>query len=396
MLIKIFIILLMLCSCSTKDKNRNKHSDMRINLSTTQIYNYKEDIFEVSINHTVSNNHFVFIKEDNIFKASVLTTIQIYDINNDSIIIQDSWKDEIVQRYYEDTRSSTKFLTFKEFANLPKGKYHIRVNIQDLDNSNIFKSDKKIDLSAINGFGDLSLYIRNNSNEFSIVKEINNELKIDSNNILLSFQYFNSDKKINDLSIKLDDSNQEYISTFSNLSMDQNGFYSIEFDIPNQYYNYFDLTLSTSDYSIIKYLYLEDKNNIFWTNDSTEVVAVMRYILPVSDIKSLKKMKLIDQFKFIENYWIDIDPDPKTPENELLMEFSDRVKFVNFKFFDMSKGWRSDRGRVYIIYGPPETAERYSNQSNGIYEIWEYPSGLKFTFLDQNGFGNFILIRKTI
>ena len=60
--------------------------------------------------------------------------------------------------------------------------------------------------------------------------------------------------------------------------MDQNGFYSIEFDIPNQYYNYFDLTLSTSDYSIIKYLYLEDKNNIFWTNDSTEVVAVMRYI----------------------------------------------------------------------------------------------------------------------
>ena len=37
-------------------------------------------------------------------------------------------------------------------------------------------------------------------------------------------------------------------------------------------------------------------------------------------------MKLIDQFKFVENYWIDRDPDPKTPENELLMEFSDRVK----------------------------------------------------------------------
>ena len=258
MLIKMFIILLMLCSCSIKDKNRNKHSDMLINLSTTQIYNYKEDIFEVSINHSVSNNHFVFVKEDDIFKASILTTIQIYDMNNDSIIIQDSWKDEVTQRYYEDTRSSTKFLTFKEFINLPKGEYHIRVNIQDLDNSNIFKSDKKIDLSAINGFGDLSLYIRNSSNEFSVVKEINNELKIHSNNILLSFQYFNSDKKINDLSIKLNDSNQEYISTFSNLSMDQNGFYSIEFDIPNQYYNYFDLTLSTSDYSIMKYLYLED------------------------------------------------------------------------------------------------------------------------------------------
>ena len=40
--------------------------------------------------------------------------------------------------------------------------------------------------------------------------------------------------------------------------------------------------------------------------------------------------------------------------------------------------------------------EKYSNQNDGIYEIWEYPSGVKFTFLDRNGFGNFILIRQTL
>ena len=35
----------------------------------------------------------------------------------------------------------------------------------------------------------------------------------------------------------------------------------------------------------------------------------------------------------------------------------------------------------------PENQNIYTNQSDGIYEVWTYPSGLKFTFLDRNGFG---------
>ena len=125
--------------------------------------------------------------------ANFLSTMQIYDIDNDSIVIQESWKEELIEKYYESTRSSSKYLLFNKFANLPKGNYHIRVNIQDLDNSNIFKSQKKIDLSAANGFGDLSLYLKTDLNEFLIIKEMDNEFKIDHNQILLSFQYFNDD-----------------------------------------------------------------------------------------------------------------------------------------------------------------------------------------------------------
>ena len=80
----------------------------------------------------------------------------------------------------------------------------------------------------------------------------------------------------------------------------------------------------------------------------------------------------------------------------LLDELTERVNHANLNFSNLNKGWRSDRGRIYIIYGPPDTVERYSNQSDGIYEIWEYPSGLKFIFLDRNGFGNFMLVRQTL
>lgn len=398
MIIRIFIISLLFYSCSMKDEaNRNRNREMKIDLLTTQIYNYKGDFFELLITHEISNNHFVFIKNNDVFKANILTTIQVYDIGNDSIIIQNSWKDEINEKYYEDTRSSIKSLSFNESLDLPKGEYRIKVNIQDLDNSNIFKSKKEIDLSAINGFGDLSLYVyKDNLNEAFTIKEIDNEFEIGDNDILLSFQYFNNDKKIDQLHIELDDSNQKYSQEYFDLLMDDNGFYSIDFTIPDSYYNRFDLTMSISDHSIIKSLYLEDVNNDFWTNDTTEIIAVMRYILPVSDIKALKKMELIDQFEFIKKYWSDRNSNPDNLENDLLIEFTNRVKFVNLNFSNLNKGWRSDRGRVYIIYGPPEMVERYSSQTDGVYEIWEYPSGERFTFLDRNGFGNFILIRKTI
>ena len=94
------------------------------------------------------------------------------------------------------------------------------------------------------------------------------------------------------------------------------------------------------------------------------------------------------------NFWSTKDPDISTEENELLIEFTNRIKYVNLNFSDINKGWKTDKGRIYIIYGEPESQDIYRNQSEGIREIWTYSSGLKFTFLDRSGFGNFILIKQ--
>ena len=68
MVIRLFIISLLFYSCSMKDDaNRTKNNDMKINLSIKQKYNYSDEIFEVFINHEISNNHFVFIKINETF-----------------------------------------------------------------------------------------------------------------------------------------------------------------------------------------------------------------------------------------------------------------------------------------------------------------------------------------
>ena len=77
-----------------------------------------------------------------------------------------------------------------------------------------------------------------------------------------------------------------------------------------------------------------------------------------------------------------MDPTPKTEQNEVMEEFFDRVEYTSSNFPELGPGWQSDRGRVYILYGPPEHVELANQNSQGYkYEIWHYPSGKQFILI---------------
>lgn len=98
--------------------------------------------------------------------------------------------------------------------------------------------------------------------------------------------------------------------------------------------------------------------------------------------------------KFYE-IWKKLDPTPHTPFNELMAEFYRRADyaFTNFNSVSQADGAQTDRGKIYIIYGPPSKVERTFAPDGRSIEIWTYNSGrnLKFKFLDENKNGNFIL-----
>jgi GWxTD domain-containing protein len=69
--------------------------------------------------------------------------------------------------------------------------------------------------------------------------------------------------------------------------------------------------------------------------------------------------------------------------------------------FDTSfrEGWRTDRGRVWILYGPPEEIERNPFAIEGFpYEVWSYYEGGSntFVFYDRDGSGNYIQVYSTV
>lgn len=61
--------------------------------------------------------------------------------------------------------------------------------------------------------------------------------------------------------------------------------------------------------------------------------------------------------KFIEQFWQRRDPKPETAENEFKLEHYRRIKYSDERFSSAKAGWRTDLGRVYIKYGPPDEIE---------------------------------------
>ena len=70
--------------------------------------------------------------------------------------------------------------------------------------------------------------------------------------------------------------------------------------------------------------------------------------------------------QFIENFWLRRDPSPDTVENEFREEHYRRIAYANEHFASGIPGWKTDRGRIYITYGPPDEIDDHS--SGGSYE----------------------------
>ena len=102
---------------------------------------------------------------------------------------------------------------------------------------------------------------------------------------------------------------------------------------------------------------------------------------------------------FLRRFWAKRDPTPATAVNELQVDFYSRIKEANRRFREGGAaeipGWRTDRGRIFIKYGPPQEVMQRPQAGNTLpYEVWKYTRNraLKYVFLDQTQFGNYALI----
>ncbi|OGD20354.1 MAG: hypothetical protein A2W03_16565 [Candidatus Aminicenantes bacterium RBG_16_63_16] len=114
-----------------------------------------------------------------------------------------------------------------------------------------------------------------------------------------------------------------------------------------------------------------------------------------------------DRDIFVQSFWKIRDPTPGTPENEYKTEIEKRYDHANRTFFRGAgrPGWQTDRGRFYIILGPPASTERFYGQL-GITpcEVWYYytdgrnnlPNHFGLVFFQKSGAGDFRLYDPTV
>ncbi len=154
---------------------------------------------------------------------------------------------------------------------------------------------------------------------------------------------------------------------------------------------------------------------------SEDFLSKVRYIITAEENRIFLELPPESRGKFIEEFWRRRDPTPGTERNEFKELYFRRIEEANRLFRGAKPGWLQDRGRIYILFGPPQ--ERQVNPMGGrpmdAYEdprsllqsqrqatgekpteIWVYynlfshlqkPQEVRLVFVDVHGTGDYVL-----
>ncbi len=110
--------------------------------------------------------------------------------------------------------------------------------------------------------------------------------------------------------------------------------------------------------------------------ENKEFFSKVRYIITAQEKKIFLNLPKSERDEFIKEFWKKRDPDPSTEENEFKEEYYERIEMANLLFKEGgTPGWLQDRGRVYILLGPPFERHTYP-RGRSFYgkpeEVWYY------------------------
>lgn len=120
------------------------------------------------------------------------------------------------------------------------------------------------------------------------------------------------------------------------------------------------------------------------------------YIATKEEQTIFKTLDVTGKRQFMPQFWARRDESVNTPQNEFRDSYLTRMRTAEIEFRGFKKGWRSDEGRILLMYGVPDEIERFpsSNQSRA-YRIWHFFSiqgGIDFVFVDRRGWGEYDLV----
>jgi GWxTD domain-containing protein len=98
----------------------------------------------------------------------------------------------------------------------------------------------------------------------------------------------------------------------------------------------------------------------------------VRWIISDEERTAFKRLQTDDEKQsFIENFWLRRDPTPDTEENEFKEEHYRRIAWANDRFASGIPGWKTDRGMIYIKFGPPDENDSHTSGGPGERDISE-------------------------
>jgi GWxTD domain-containing protein len=125
-------------------------------------------------------------------------------------------------------------------------------------------------------------------------------------------------------------------------------------------------------------------------------VKALSHIATEEELDQMNAFSSSTSKKAFHAFWRKRNPDTTRAYNPVMAEYYRRVDetILRFSSANEADGYRTDRGRIYILFGSPSITNRLLKPSNAPTEIWTYEKlKRRFTFTDQRKTGNYILIK---
>ena len=410
-------------------------------------YRLQDDYVYLEVYYSISRQSFTFKQVEQGFQASGI--IKIYILQNsikmllDSLIIQDfvKSKNEIssTQRFAQASMIQIKEGNYllsssffdsnsKEIVTQEDSLYLKSYNLHDLALSDIELANSIISQKErINKFDKNGLRIMPNASR--IYGTGLNELSFYAEAYNLSFEGSAKESTYHSIYQILDQQGKtvkEYVGQpkkkpgksciiygtldISDLS---SGFYILKIIITDDFteqigessktfnvYKIEDFIASQKTFSKPEEKLAEDEFNKMNEEELNKYFDQIRYITLKDDNKIFKKLDVNGKRNFIQNFWRLKDPDPETLINAKKIEYSQFLEYANENFSVGNKpGWKTDLGRILLIYGQPDEIERFPSSPNyRSYQIWRYyilEGGVEFVFVDIRSIRDFELVHST-
>jgi GWxTD domain-containing protein len=361
-----------------------------------------------------------FINTDNSYGAKYSLNISIFD-STDKIAYTNTIERIVKESdYFTSIGGTGKFDYVQRRIDIAPGNYRIKVVLEDKIST--LKFDKSRAITALDFYKFpfslsgimLVSSIEENAGKYKITPHITDNISALKDGWFAFFETYNdSTERQADFVFQIADKDNKVVAGNNRINMTiphgkSQHYLQIPYKPSMKAGDYtlrvFALTPSEKqDYSPTEFLAITQRSisnlptlGTYVVSDIDEAIAEMIYVAESADIKNIKDAPdEQEKTRRFYDFWKKIDPTPGTDVNEAFEQYYMRINFANKNFKGYYKGWQTDKGKVYIIYGPPLSAEpcQGSANINAIYECWVYGNGRSFMFYDTTGLGDFRLYR---
>lgn len=365
--------------------------------------------------YKIFNHRLSFIKSDDKFRASYEIGLKIFDSRNRQVTAS-SLEENYDVTIYSETTSPSGFLINQLKAYLPPGGYKLEFTVNDLNSSQ--RWSKKMDLelpelereeavlSGVEFARSISDTLTNpkfEKNGKEVIPSVSRVFRDPQSKILIYYEIYRGKSEEEDYILEYRLSNvmskQRMVDLQDAIKLKEDVrsvFKSFEMeDFPEGEYTLLLKMLNLQGKVVDQReerLFVELPLFALLKTDYERAVEQLRYIASSDEMDKLREAEEEERLQLWVDFWRSKDPTPQTVENEIQDEYYRRLRYANANFgFSKREGWKTDMGRIYIIYGHPDEVERHPfEMETKPYQIWYYyKRNIQVVFVDKSGYGEY-------